>query len=89
MERPLEKCADKFIETSIDDETVIMDLDSGSFFALSGSALAIWTAIDGNRGRAAVLAAVCEEYGAPAGDLAGDVDAFLGELAGAGLVREG
>ena len=47
----------RFVETVIDDEIVVMQLDSGDFFSLSGSARAIWEAIDGTRDEAAICAA--------------------------------
>ncbi len=82
----LVKCTDRFTETTIDDEAVVMDLESGSFFSLSGSALAIWELIDGTRDKAAVLAALRQVYAAPEADLVADVDQFVGDLAAAGLV---
>jgi hypothetical protein len=86
MPGALQKCADKFIETTIDDETVIMDLDSGSFFSLSGTALDIWGQIDGSRDRDAILAKLSEEYGAEPSEIAADVDGFLDELDRSGLI---
>ena len=76
----------RFAETRIEDQTVVMALDSGDFFALEGTAQAIWALIDGVRDRAAILAALEETYAAPADELAADLDRFLGELAAAGLL---
>lgn len=86
MSVALQKCADKFIETTIDDETVIMDLDSGSFFSLSGTALEIWGLIDGTRDRDGILEQLSADYGAAPADLAADVDAFLDELGQTNLI---
>lgn len=82
----LTKQVDRFVETEIDSEIVVMDLDSGTFFSLSDSALAIWSLIDGTRDRQAVLQVLAGEYGVAQEELAGDVDAFLAELGGAGLI---
>lgn len=76
----LVKCADRFIETEIDGEAVLMDLDSGDFFALAGSALAVWQKIDGPVSRDAIVAALAAEYGAEPDKIGGDVDHFLSDL---------
>lgn len=75
-----------YVETEIDEETVLMRLSDGDFFALDGTGRAIWQAIDGTRGRAEILALLAERFDAPAEMLAADVDRFLADLAGAGLV---
>jgi len=81
------KCADRFVETSIDDETVVMDLESGDFFSLSGSALTIWSLIDGRRDTAAILADLAAEYGTDEATIADEVAAFVTELADFGFLR--
>ena len=86
MSQPLTKDSAAFAETRIDDEIVIMNLASGDFFSLEGSAATIWDLIDGTRDRAAVLAALSAEYDAPPADLARDLDGFLGELRSGGLI---
>ncbi|MFM5907040.1 MAG: PqqD family protein, partial [Novosphingobium sp.] len=63
MTKPLVKHPDRFVETAIDDETVVMDIDSAEFFSLNETAGAVWRAIDGTRNRQEVLAAVAAEYG--------------------------
>jgi hypothetical protein len=85
MTSPLAKQADRYIETQIDDEIVLMDLDSGNFFSLTDSAVAVWTLIDGTRDRDAIVAALCAEYACEADAIAGDVDAFLAQVGGAGF----
>ena len=59
----IRKQLDGITETEIDDEIVVMRLDNGEFFALSGTAAAAWRLIDGNRDRRALLAALASEYG--------------------------
>ena len=86
MTQPLTKDPTAFAETRIDDEIVVMNLSSGDFFSLRDSGAAIWELIDGTRDRAAVLAALTRDYDAADADLAGDLDAFLAELRGSGLL---
>lgn len=82
----LVKCADRFIETEIDGEAVLMDLDSGDFFALAGTALAVWQKIDGAASRDAIVAALAAEYGAETDEVASDVDQFLDDLTQLGFL---
>ena len=76
----------QFTETDIDDEIVVMRLDNGEFFSLSGTSAAIWRMIDGQRDRAALLAALAFEFGASQASIAADVDEFLLQLEDLGLL---
>jgi hypothetical protein len=86
---PISKRHDSFVETAIDDETVVMSLQSGDFFSLRGSAAAIWELLDGTRDRAAICAQLALEHTAQPDDIARDVDAFLNDLVSAGLIAAG
>jgi pyrroloquinoline quinone biosynthesis protein D len=83
----IEKDIERFTESNVDDEIVIMRIDNGEFFAIAGTGLEIWPLIDGSRDRDALLAALEDRYQAPPGTIAPDLDAFLTELADAGLIR--
>jgi pyrroloquinoline quinone biosynthesis protein D len=76
----------RFAETRIDDETVVMSLDSGDFFSLTGTAQSIWRLLDGTRDRASILTALAAEYDAPQAEMAADLDAFVAQLRAAGLL---
>lgn len=89
MSSALVKRNDCFVETEIDGETVVMELETGDFFSLSGSALSIWQLIDGTRDPRSLLAAVAAEYQAPEAQLANEVDAFVADLKAAKLVEGG
>ena len=86
MTAPISKRTAAFSETAIDDEVVVMDLDRGDFFSLTGTAVAIWHKIDGTRCRSALIAELSDEYGRPASEVTVDVDAFLAQLKTAGLI---
>jgi Coenzyme PQQ synthesis protein D (PqqD) len=86
MTAPLTKLTDRYVETAIDDETVVMDMDSAEFFSLNETAGAVWRAIDGLRGRDEIVAAVAAEYGAEPQTLADDIDAVLAKFQEAGFV---
>jgi len=85
----LSKQTDRFSETDIDNEIVVMRLDNGDFFSLAGTAASIWRLIDGTRDRAAVLAALAAEYGTDESAIVADVDAFLAKLKEQGLLATG
>lgn len=84
----LAKCSDSFSETRIDDEIVVMLLDTGEFLSITGTGCDIWTRIDGTCSREQLVAQLASEYDAPEGEIAADVDAFLTRLKDAGLVAE-
>lgn len=89
MTTKLAKATDRFSETAIDDEVVVMSLESGDFFSLTGTARAVWYLIDGTRTRAALLADLAAQFSCEPEEMAEDVDAFLNELSAAGLLVGG
>jgi len=76
----------QFTETSIDDEIVVMRLDNGEFFSLSGTGAAIWRLIDGTRDRATLLTALADEFDGDETNIAAEVDDFLLRLRDSGLL---
>lgn len=83
----LNKCPDRFVETEIDDEIVVMDLESGNFFSLKDTALDIWRLVDGTRSSADIAAELANDYDLAESELADDVAAFLDEALTAGLLE--
>lgn len=82
------KAAGAYAETAIDDEIVVMSLASGDFYSLTGVARDIWQRIDGKTDRDALVAALAGEYGVAAAIIGPDVDEFLAQLRGAGLLAQ-
>ncbi len=82
----LARAVGHFSETVIDDEVVVMSLDSGDFFSLTGTARDIWGLIDGTHDKAAIIDALAQHYTAPRDAIADEVEAFLAQLSGAGLL---
>jgi len=82
----IEKCTAAFIETTVDDEIVIVSLDAGQFFSLKDTGLAIWNMIDGTRSRGDILTELSARFDAPATVLEQDLDQFLGEISAAGFI---
>jgi PqqD family protein of HPr-rel-A system len=82
----LTKLTDRFSETTVDDEIVVMNLGNGDFFSLKDSAKDIWEHIDGARSREVLIADLAQDYGIDAERIAAEVDAFLARLCEAGLL---
>lgn len=85
----IRKRTEAFVETEIDDEKVVMNLENGEFFSLKDTALAIWNLIDGARDRAGLAAALAGEFAAPEAEMSADLDAFLEDLRKAQLIDLG
>ena len=82
----LAKRTERFAETEVDDEVVVMRLDNGDFFSLAGTAAATWRLIDGTRNRAALVTALTTEYDGDEAEIGADVDEFLVKLREMGLL---
>jgi len=85
---PVIKLSERFTEAAIDDEIVVMRIDTGEFFSLTGTAATTWRLIDGNRNRDALLAALADEYSTDEAAIAADVDEFLAHLRETGLLGD-
>lgn len=89
MTSAIVKLDDLFTETMIDDEVLVMSLDSGDFFSLEGTTREIWELIDGTLTRDGLVAELAQIYGSDVAGLDGQVDDFLAQLCEAGLVAFG
>jgi len=82
----LVKLIERFTETDIDGEIIVMRLDNGEFFALSGTAAAAWRLIDGKRDRSALLAELAGQFAGDERQIEADVDELLERLKDSKLV---
>ena len=82
----LVKLIERFTETDIDGEIIVMRLDNGEFFALSGTAAAAWRLIDGKRDRSALLAELAGQFAGDERQIETDVDELLERLKDSKLV---
>ena len=85
----LAKLTHRFIETATGDEIIVMRIESGDFFDLSGTSIAAWRLIDGKRNRADVVGALAHQFHVDRPQLEADIDQLLGQLKDSGLVTEG
>ena len=80
------KNIERFTEAAIDDEVVLMRIDTGEFYSLTGTGAEIWRLIDGERSEADVVKMLESSFNAPAAVIAKDVADLIRELAGMGLI---
>lgn len=59
---------------------ILLDLDGGQYYALDEVSGRIWDLCDGTRDVAAIVAALCQDFDAPAETVEEDVLTFLDEM---------
>ena len=71
------------------DTVVLLDPDSGEYYALEDIGALVWELCDGSRDIAEIAAVVCESYDAPTETVEPDVRELLAELGAARLIDYG
>ena len=74
------------ISEIVEDEVVLVNFDSGSYYSLAGSGTQVWQALDGGAAPQEVINAVLGQYEGPEADIAVSVRAFLDDLLDEALV---
>ena len=83
----LEK-TEAFVQSDVDDETVLMNLDDGKFSSLSAVGQRIWQLIDGKAPVSQICEALTDEFDVDAKACESETLAFLGNLQERGLIAE-
>ena len=68
------------------DPWILLVVENGQYYALDEVSGRVWDLCDGSHSVSAMVAALCQEYDAPAESVEEDVLAFLGEMAEERLV---
>jgi pyrroloquinoline quinone biosynthesis protein D len=63
------------------EQWILLDVESGLYYALDEVSGRIWELCDGDHSVAAMIEAICQDFDAPADVVEADVLAFLGEMA--------
>ena len=71
-----------------EDEAVAINLDTGSYFGMAGTAREVWMLLAGEVPVEAIATHLAERYGTPREEVAADLDSFLNRLIEHGLVAE-
>ena len=74
------------IHETIDGETIIIDLATGTYFSLLGAAPTIWNALAAGATTAELVTAVEQAYATDEVDVSSDVESFLRMLEGEQLI---
>ena len=82
----IRKCTENFVATEVDDEILIVDLDGGELFSLTGTARTVWEAIDGKRSEPDIVGKMTEMHEGNLETISGDVARLLQEFEQAALV---
>jgi hypothetical protein len=72
---------DRVLVERVEDETVLLDLDSGLYFALNEVGARVWELCDGTRDVDTIVEVVTAEYDAEATAVRADVIELLEQLA--------
>ena len=81
--------SEKPIAVDMEGETVMMDIDMGSYFALTGSGSFIWAMLERPATPDEIVQAIREEFDvSEAGNVEEAVSQFVGDLLAKGLVHE-
>lgn len=75
------------LSTELDDEAVVVHLDSQRCFRLNDTAAAIWRGLAEGLDRDRIVDRLVERYTVDANGAAAETDRLLGELSARGLIR--
>lgn len=71
---------DKHVETEVADQTMMMNIDKGKYYALEGTAKLIWGALDSPKSVQDLVANMVESYEVEQDQCMTDVVGFLTDL---------
>ena len=71
----------------VDDETVLLDLESGMYFGLDGVGKRIWESVTDGKSLGEIAAVITAEYEVDEAQALSDVIAFASDLVERGLLR--
>jgi hypothetical protein len=74
---------------TIDGETIVIDLSTGTYYSLRGSGPTIWNAVASGASRETIIDDLENAYEATPGEIATATDAFLWELEAEQLIAQG
>jgi len=83
---PLRVASANVHSKAFDDEVVVLDMKSGTYFSLRGSGVDVWRLVEQNASAGRISEALGERYDAPSGEIATAVQALLRELQEAQLI---
>jgi hypothetical protein len=70
----------KVVHETIDGEAILIHLQSGTYYSLTGVGAEIWSQLDASRSRQQIVADLSSRYSAPSGEVEEAVDELIQEL---------
>lgn len=74
---------------TVEDETVILNIDTGLYYTLAGTGKAIWEMIVDGKGHAEILAKIASRFDVDEKTAARDLDGFIKVLNKEDLIERG
>ena len=71
---------DRFVETEVDGDPVLMQIENGYFFTLNETAEAIWNQIDGQLSMNQIIESVAKKFDIPVDICKDHISGFVHEL---------
>ena len=81
------KNPEAFLESRIDDETLLITMDEGRILSLEGTGRAVWDRIDQVADQDALVSELARLFEGTQAEIAQDVTRFCEDLARRGLIR--
>lgn len=78
---------DEYLYELIEDEVIILNMQTGSYASLRDSAALIWSLASRGLSVSQIVSETSTRYDASAADVSADVTRFLGQLEAAGMVK--
>jgi hypothetical protein len=79
--------AQEILSTDLDHETVLMSIDAGAYYGLTGPAQSIWEKLETPMTFSALVDLLVKEYKITPEACTADLQSFLGEMEREGLLR--
>lgn len=79
--------APNIVYETLEGETIVIHLDTGSYYSLTGSGAEIWELLSEGRSTAQICAALVRLHARPESEISGTVESFIAELEREGLVE--
>jgi hypothetical protein len=80
---------ERVVHETIDGETILINLDEGTYHSLSGSGPEVWALLTAGASEGEIVRLLCERHGADEPAVAPEIRRVLGELELQGLIAPG
>lgn len=71
---------DKVVHETIEDEVIIINLDTGTYYSLLDTGTAVWRGLEQGASRQSIVTALANHYGVARGTVTEAVDSLIEEL---------